>query len=134
MTSAVNTTLSGLASGLSKVKWHGDYKFSACCPAHDDRTPSFTASDSNGTVLVYCFAGCTQEEVVGALRDMGLWHSASPYQIDRRKRIELKKDLRIHRQIYLIGIGQVKSGQALSEIDLNQLQKSIGFLREHANG
>ena len=128
------TTLSSIASGLNKVRWQGNSKFTARCPSHDDRNPSLSVTDKNGTILVYCFAGCSQDEVIGALRDAGLWHSASQYQIDRRKHIELKEDIRIHRQIYLVGIGQIKCGQALSEIDLSQLQKSIGFLREHANG
>ena len=134
MNSTLNTSLSSIASGLNKVRWQGNNKFTACCPAHDDRSPSFTASDSNGTILVYCFAGCSQDEVIGALRDLGLWHSASRHQLERRKRAELKEDIRIHRQIYLVGIGQIKNGQSLSEIDLSRLQKSIGFLRENANG
>ena len=46
-----NTTLESLASGLQKVRWHGDYKFTACCPAHDDRNPGFSTSDSNGKRL-----------------------------------------------------------------------------------
>lgn len=45
----------------------------ACCPAHDDHTPSLTIRESNGKILVRCHAGCTQAEVIDALRLRGLW-------------------------------------------------------------
>jgi len=134
MTSAVNTTLSSIASGLSKVRWHGDYKFSACCPAHDDRNPSFSARDKNGKILVKCWAGCTQEEVIGALRDLGLWHSASQHQLERRKRFDLKREVRRHQDILASGIGTIKYGVVLSELQEAELKKSIEFLTENAHG
>lgn len=50
----------------------------ARCPAHDDRTPSLSISESgDGRVLVHCHAGCGQAKVISALRDYGLWPSAS---------------------------------------------------------
>jgi len=46
----------------------------ARCPAHDDRTPSLSLRDTDeGYTLAYCHAGCTQAEVVAALRACGLW-------------------------------------------------------------
>lgn len=48
----------------------------ACCPAHDDRTPSLSVAERDGVVLVRCFAGCTQNEVIDALRQRGLWPAA----------------------------------------------------------
>jgi len=40
----------------------------ACCPAHDDTSPSLTVSESaNGGLLVHCFGGCEVESVVGSL-------------------------------------------------------------------
>ncbi|MEM7778064.1 MAG: toprim domain-containing protein [Pseudomonadota bacterium] len=38
--------------------WHGGYGM-ACCPAHNDRTPSLSIRDGDGKrVLLYCHAGC----------------------------------------------------------------------------
>ena len=125
------TTLDSIASGLVNVKWCGDYRFVACCPAHPDRTPSFTAKDDNGKILVHCFAGCTQDEVINALRDLGLWHTASIHQIDRRKHSELKKDIRHHQQIVLLGVNQVHK---LSVADKAQMRESMEFLDEHSHG
>ena len=48
----------------------------ARCPAHDDRNPSLSIRDGgDGKVLVYCHAGCSQEAVVAALKDRGLWNA-----------------------------------------------------------
>ncbi len=47
--------------------------FMVHCPAHDDSTPSLSVKDQNGNVLVYCFANCSQENVMEALAAKGLW-------------------------------------------------------------
>jgi len=126
--------ISDIAHGLDKVRWHGDYEFLACCPAHDDRNPSFSVTDSNGKILVKCWAGCSQESVIGALRGMGLWHSASRHQFDRRKRSKLKEDIHRHQGIVASGIGTINYGVVLSELQEAELKKSIEFLAEHAHG
>jgi hypothetical protein len=42
--------------------------YDACCPAHEDRTPSFHLGEGHdGRALVYCHAGCTLEEIADAL-------------------------------------------------------------------
>jgi len=46
----------------------------AHCPAHDDRNPSLSIRDgNNGKPLLHCFAGCSPEAVIAALRARGLW-------------------------------------------------------------
>jgi putative DNA primase/helicase len=46
----------------------------ACCPAHDDNSPSLSISEANnGKVLVNCLSGCNQDAVIAALRAKGLW-------------------------------------------------------------
>lgn len=53
--------------------------WSARCPAHDDRTPSLSLRDtSDGTVLVYCHAGCEQDDVISRLKADGLWTPNGP--------------------------------------------------------
>jgi putative DNA primase/helicase len=50
----------------------------ARCPAHDDKTPSLSISEGeDGKVLVYCHAGCDQEDVIAELIRLGLWHNNS---------------------------------------------------------
>jgi len=48
--------------------------FTACCPAHNDKTPSLSIGDGeNGKILVRCHAGCDQGAVIDALKRRNLW-------------------------------------------------------------
>jgi len=51
------------------------------CPAHDDRNPSLSIDlGDNDTPLLKCFAGCSQEAVLDALRQRDLWHTGQTGQ------------------------------------------------------
>lgn len=57
-----------ILSRLSKVKRTGSNNWLACCPAHEDRSPSLTIhAVDDGRILVKCFAGCSFEEIVNAV-------------------------------------------------------------------
>ena len=43
------------------------------CPAHDDHHPSLSIAERDGKVLIKCWSGCGQDEVLDALRQRGLW-------------------------------------------------------------
>ena len=55
-----------LISRLMGVKQRGN-RWSAICPAHDDRSPSLSISDGNKGILIRCWAGCTVEEICRSL-------------------------------------------------------------------
>jgi DNA primase len=42
----------------------------ARCPAHEDRTPSLSINEHEGKILVHCHAGCSQEAVLAALKEL----------------------------------------------------------------
>lgn len=48
------------------------------CPSHADARPSFSVTEKNGKLLVKCFSGCEQADVIAALRERGLWPDAHP--------------------------------------------------------
>ena len=53
---------------LEAVRETGDGRWSARCPAHDDRTPSLTIRETDdATLLVRCWAGCGAADVVAAV-------------------------------------------------------------------
>lgn len=57
-----------LLDALRKVRVTGSNEWVACCPAHDDRSPSLAIKDNgDGRILVHCFAGCPVEEVLGSV-------------------------------------------------------------------
>ena len=59
--------MSDLLSRLKNVsKASGGWK--ACCPAHNDRSPSLSITEgSDGRILIKCHAGCTAQQVVAAM-------------------------------------------------------------------
>ena len=56
-----------LLSNLDKVKKTGANSWIACCPAHDDSSPSLAIKDSDGKILIHCFAGCETSDVIEAV-------------------------------------------------------------------
>jgi hypothetical protein len=63
-------TLVEFLAKLDHVQRAGDNKYTAACPAHDDRSHdslSICASDTGG-ILLHCFADCPVEAVVAKLR------------------------------------------------------------------
>lgn len=56
-----------ILSRLEKVRRTGRGSWIACCPAHDDRSPSMTIKEiEDGRVLAHCFSGCRFQEIVEA--------------------------------------------------------------------
>lgn len=60
------------------------------CPLHEDHSPSFNITLKDQKLLVCCEAGCVQEDVVGLLRNAGLW----PQQAHYGKQIVAEYDYR----------------------------------------
>lgn len=57
-----------LLDALRKVRVTGSNEWVACCPAHDDRTPSLAIKDvGDGRILVHCYANCAVEDVLGSI-------------------------------------------------------------------
>lgn len=56
-----------LLQRLTKVKG-GKGHWTACCPAHEDRSPSLAVTETDdGRILLKCFANCSVQEIVGAI-------------------------------------------------------------------
>lgn len=66
-------TAEEIAAGLERARRNGQ-GWMACCPAHYDHNPSLSLTDGEGgRTLLYCHAGCPQDDVIEALRQRGLW-------------------------------------------------------------
>ena len=70
-----------IAHRCPQARQHGD-QWQACCPAHDDHTPSLSITPAADKVLVYCHAQCPLDAILAALgltrRDLfvhGVTHS-----------------------------------------------------------
>jgi len=62
------SSIQTLLSRMDKVYDRGDGKWMACCPAHDDKSPSLSIRHlHHGRILIYCFAGCGVGDVLAAI-------------------------------------------------------------------
>lgn len=59
--------IDALLEKLEKVRSSGQDRWMACCPAHEDRTPSLQITQANDRVLIHCHAGCGGAEVLDAV-------------------------------------------------------------------
>lgn len=74
-------TAEQVAAQLDRARRLRDGKWMACCPAHDDRSPSLSITDGRDRLLLYCFAGCNYAEVRDVLVSRGILpeRSEQPY-------------------------------------------------------
>ncbi|AOA06897.1 virulence-associated protein E [Pseudomonas sp. TMW 2.1634] len=112
-----SAALDKVLSCLDKVKTAGTNKWKACCPAHNDKSPSLAITEtSDGTVLLKCWAGCTAQDIVSAigleLRDL------FPGEKQPR-RGPSKRAIEHERAVYLIGKSMLDNGK-LSGDDLQR--------------
>ncbi|WP_353686278.1 hypothetical protein [Thermodesulfovibrio sp. 3462-1] len=59
-------TLEELLNKLEGVKKVGN-SYMAYCPAHSDKHQSLSVKETNGRILLHCFAGCSLESILDAL-------------------------------------------------------------------
>jgi len=66
----------------------------ACCPAHADKNPSLSISiGNNSKPLFHCHAGCSQERVLAALKQLGAWPDGKQKNLSGRS-----NKIRAHRE------------------------------------
>lgn len=107
---------------LDKVKPAKHGQWVACCPAHDDRTPSLRIKEaSDGKLLLKCWAGCTAAEIVAAigleLRDL----FPSDGQRSARKGPS-REAVEFERRIVTIGRALLAQGKPLPQPDRERLE------------
>ena len=51
-----------------KIKTRQGTKIQAFCPAHEDKNASLSITLVNDKILLYCFAGCSVEEVLKSVK------------------------------------------------------------------
>jgi hypothetical protein len=62
-----------------KGRWRNEQGL-ACCPVHDDRSPSLSLRDGETALLVHCFAGCDARDILAELRRRGMLEARPPRQ------------------------------------------------------
>lgn len=134
--------IDALLSRLDKVKGRNG-SWTACCPAHADRSPSLSIREADGgRILLHCFGGCSVESVLGAVgMDMTDLFPEKPggYHPPERTRFYASDLLRViafEATVVMVAAYDLAKGKKLSEPDMRRLEvahQRINSAMEAAN-
>lgn len=119
-----------LLSRLDKVRALGNGRYMACCPAHDDKSPSLAIREIDDRVLINCFAGCHADDVLAAVdlkwADLfaDKWDAAknAAYHGRQLKPVNLDE---LDRRVIEIAEADIKAGRDLSVEDQARLSLAL---------
>lgn len=132
-----------LLDRLEKVRERGPGRWMACCPAHEDKSPSLSIREtSDGVILLKCFGpGCSAADIVAAvgleLRDL-FPEKLSDHIPSRRDRNhfhaarEALKAIRVEVMIVAIAGETVHRGETLEPEDMDRLWRAVERIRAAA--
>jgi len=63
----MNQNIHDILGRLKKVRRGSNGNYTACCPAHKDRSPSLSITEKDGRILLHCFTGCDSQSIRAAL-------------------------------------------------------------------
>lgn len=130
-------------SHVSKLKRTGTGSWIACCPAHEDRSPSMTVRETDdGRVLIHCHAGCSVENILGAVgmtfSDLYPERERDPFALpNKAERVpfnprDVLEAVSTESLIVAIAGAQLATGEPLKEIDRERLTIAVARLQEAA--
>lgn len=142
---ASNVKVDQLLHRLTKVKKSSATSWIACCPAHEDKTPSLSIAENDGIVLIHCHAQCPVENILEAV---GLEFDAlfpdrpdvHATDIQRRRRKIPAADMLecVEHELFIVALAAsaMSKGNELSDEDQKRLgvaasriNESIGLVR-----
>lgn len=124
-----------LLTRLDRVRQTGSNQWSACCPAHNDRSPSLGIKElADGRVLIRCHAGCNADEIVSAvnlsLSDLYPPRMAEQHYRGRRERlITATQGLAIVANETLVAAiiaSDIAKGKSVADNDVDRLWFAVG--------
>jgi hypothetical protein len=135
--------LENLLSRLAKVKGRAG-NYTACCPAHEDKSPSLAVKEQDGKIILHCFAGCSVENIVGAvgmdMTDLFPPSDKPAYTPQPKVRFfasDLLRVIALEAAIVSVAAYDMAHGKELPKADLDRLQlayQRINTAMESTNG
>jgi hypothetical protein len=121
-------SLETLLSRLERVKGRNG-SYTACCPAHADKSPSLSIREEGGKIVLHCFAGCEVSAVIGAV-GMDMTDLFPPKQIDYARpqpkvrffASDLLKLIQFETQVVMVAAYAMARGEPLPETDKARLK------------
>jgi hypothetical protein len=135
-----------ILSLLPKARQRQPGQYSAPCPAHDDKSPSLTIRENtDGAVLLHCFAGCAPGAVVAALglelSDLFPPRERSGREPKRQPRLltagQALELLQAEATFIAVAAANLAHGVLLTPAERERLRQAaarIGWLREESMG
>lgn len=132
-----------LLQKLDKVKQTEHGRWVACCPAHEDKSPSLRIrevqnAEGEDIVLLHCFAGCSADEITGAV-GLNLSDLFPPKpKTDEKKQSRLRPFmppdvfellLSETRLVYLMA-SDIRKGREISDKDMARFEKTLAVLND----
>lgn len=129
-----------VVSKLDRVKATGSGRWIACCPAHDDKSPSLAVRElDDGRVLLHCFAGCEAESILAAigLQMADLFPAESQQATHGRERrpfnpFDVLRCVAFEAVVTSVAAGNLARGWKLSGEDYARLFVAAGRLQRAA--
>ncbi len=127
-----------LLQHLKKVKRTKPGHWLACCPAHDDKTPSLAVRElDDGRILVHCFSGCSVHEILGAvgmdMADLFPEREAGKHFSPGEKRpfpaADILRAIAFESTLVLIAAADMLAGNPFNETDRARLTLAVGRIQ-----
>ena len=135
--------IGNLLNRLEKVKGTKG-RWTACCPAHADRSPSLAITHlDDGRILLKCFAGCSANEIVSAVgmdigdlfpkeNKLGYTHDTQRLKTERRPfyATDLLRIIHFEALITSIAAFDLAEGREISTTDRKRLKTAFERINE----
>ena len=129
-----------LLAHLDRVKQTGSNRWIACCPAHDDKSPSLSIRETDdGRILIYDFAGCSAADVMAAvsmtLADLypeKLSDHLPSYRARKHHHAAVTALKAIKFEVLLVAVAaqNIQKGVTLDDTDMERLAQAERKIRE----
>jgi hypothetical protein len=118
-------------SSLDKFGCVGQDRYIACCPAHDDKSPSLSITQTSDMVLVHCFAGCEQRDILQALTELVQWNRKSQDDHSKPKERRSRDELGLRANCCFVANSMKRQGGRLAN---KERRVTSGYFKESMRG
>lgn len=122
--------ISKILERLDKVRKSGKH-YMACCPVHQDNSPSMSITEKDDVILIHCHAcGANGVDVVSALGLNSDVLFDKPFERDSDKNWLLNKKSDWDETVIVVSYETLRRGEALSYNDYKALKQSLARREE----
>lgn len=139
-TSPHHNGIDALLSHLDRVRQSGPDRWTARCPAHDDKGPSLSVRElPDGRVLLHCFAGCAVGEVLSAVGlEIDALFPLREVAHGRPERrpfpaADVLRALGFESLVVLVAARSLKDGKPLDDTDHERLTLAVSRIQDGLN-